>query len=70
MNTSQFRETLNVPENIQKDWNRLIKTMDIPELRRTITEANLMWFLRNAQIKNANHPNILMALDKARFLLK
>lgn len=45
---------------------KLTKTMDIPELRREPTEANLLWFLRNAWIKNSSHENFLVATDMAK----
>jgi hypothetical protein len=45
---------------------RLTKTMDIPAERREPTSPNLMWFLRNAWIKNGTHANLQSATDIAK----
>jgi len=63
------KETMD--EIVMKDeFIVLTKTMDLPEMRRNITSANIRWFLRNAQIRNKNHSNIEVAMEIAKKLLK
>lgn len=48
------------------DFAKLIEGMDIPEIRKEPTSVNLKWFLRNAAIRNQEHPNIDKAINFAK----
>jgi hypothetical protein len=50
-------------------WLNLVRDMDIPELRRDPTEANLRWFLRNAAIRNTSHDNFYSCMNLVRLFL-
>ena len=66
-----MENTETMDEMVMKDeFTVLIRTMDLPEMRRIVTDANLRWFLRNARIRNGNHENLNAALTIARNLLR
>jgi hypothetical protein len=46
-------------EDIEKRKSALgtiLAQMDVPEMRKTLTEGNLRWLNRNLAIRNKNHP--------------
>jgi hypothetical protein len=44
----------------------LLLTMDLPSARIVLSEANVLWLLRNVQINNPHHPD----LERVTRLLK
>ena len=48
----------------------LTETMDLPIRRRTVSLSNLSWFLRNASIRNSDHPNIAESIQIAKKIIK
>lgn len=50
---------MDVDERTQQRWHKLINTMNIPAERTACTVANLRWFLRNGQLMNQHHKDIL-----------
>ena len=51
-----------------KQYERLVAPLDIPALRKTYSNANALWFIRNAWINNQGHKNYQRAFDLARKL--
>lgn len=54
----------------RKGWEEMLDTMDIPSTRVAPTKANLLWFLRNAGVRNSRNPNFKESLKLAQTLLK
>lgn len=55
-----------IDNQTKSKFRNLVKSMDIPDIRRDPTLANLRWFIRNAWIQNASHRDFDDALDIAR----
>ena len=49
-------------------YERLIKTMNLPAARKSYSQPNVRWFLRNGAIQNRTHRNIETAIQLAREL--
>lgn len=47
-------------------WNEMVKSFDIPEMRKEMNRGNVEWFLRNAPIKNGDNPLLHNAFSVAR----
>jgi hypothetical protein len=47
-------------------WNEMVKSFDIPEMRKEMNRSNVEWFLRNASIKNGDNPLLINAISTAR----
>lgn len=43
--------------SIQQDFEKLVRTMDVPESRKQGTIENALWYLRNGGICNLSHQN-------------
>lgn len=50
----------------KQKFEKLVRTMDIPDFRKKATQPNLRWFLRNAWIRNVNHPDLDTVLNIAK----
>lgn len=50
-------------ESIESELSELISTMNIPETRRTLTDENIRWMLRNLGIQNGAHMNFDKAMQ-------
>lgn len=46
-------------------FERLIKTMDLPAVRKSYSQCNVRWFLRAGAIQNRTHRNFNAALALA-----
>jgi hypothetical protein len=48
------------PHALREAWlTELLSTMDIPDMRRDITDiSNVRWLLRNIQVRNSDHKDI------------
>lgn len=44
------------------ELDSLLRTFQIPEMRRNLTEDNLRWLNRNLPIQNGNHPKLQEAM--------
>jgi hypothetical protein len=49
-------------------YERLIKTMNLPAVRKSYSQPNVRWFLRNGAIQNRTHRNFDAAFALAREL--
>ncbi len=49
-----------------EELQKIIETMDIPQMRRNLIPQNIMWLNRNLRINNSQHPDI----EKAMTLIK
>lgn len=49
-------------------YERLIKTMNLPAVRKSYNQPNVRWFLRNGAIQNRTHRNFDAAFALAREL--
>lgn len=49
-----------------RNFENLIRAMNIPQNRRAANEVNMRWFLRNALVDNRDHPNLQTAMEIAR----
>ena len=48
----------------QERLSEILETMDVPKLRRDVTEAaNKRWLLRNLKARNGQHPDIGEAMS-------
>jgi hypothetical protein len=47
-------------------WNEMVKSFDIPEMRKEMNRSNVEWFLRNVSIKNGDNPLLHNAFSVAR----
>lgn len=56
-------------ESIETELVECVSTMDIPSSRKTITENNVLWMLRNLGIKNSNHPKFEIAMTCAKYIM-
>jgi len=53
-----------------KELKELIRTMDVPEMRReTSKNENVRWLQRNLMIRNADHENLNKAQELIRSIL-
>lgn len=43
--------------NIHTQFEKLVKTMDVPDTRKRGTRENALWYLRNGGICNLSHKN-------------
>lgn len=52
------------PHKMREAWlNDLLSTMDIPDMRRDITDiSNVRWLLRNISIRNSKNEQIAEAI--------
>jgi hypothetical protein len=48
----------------------LIKTMDVPKMRRVMNESNVRWLSRNLLIRNSNHKHINEVMILIKYYLK
>ena len=48
--------------NHYKKFETAIKSMNIPDNRKTASQTNALWFLRQGVALNRKHPNILTAI--------
>lgn len=51
-----------------KRYERLIRNMNVPEQRKTFSQANVLWFIRNGALQNRHHSNFYEAFELARQL--
>ena len=49
---------------------RVLRTMDVPERRRILSNANIRWLLRNLRINNADHPDLEEVIELLRDQLR
>ena len=49
---------------------RVLRTMDVPERRRILSNANIRWLLRNLRINNAEHPDLEEVIELLRDQLR
>lgn len=49
-------------------YERLIKTMNLPEVRKSFNQPNVRWFLRHGAIQNRTHKHFDAAYALAREL--
>lgn len=47
----------------------ILTNMDLPKGRLDLTQSNIRWLLRNIQINNGNHPDIIVAIELLKNLL-
>ena len=60
-------------EDIEKRKSALgtiLAQMDVPEMRKTLSAANLRWLNRNLAINNKNHPMLNTARTMLTDILK
>lgn len=57
-------------ETLKLQFVEITETMDLPLRRRSCSESNLRWFLRNAGIRNENHPNFSESIQIAKKIIK
>ena len=55
--------------NLQKRFENLIFSMDLPDSRKTYSNENVLYFLRNGAIVNTLHKNFNAAVKTARDLI-
>ena len=49
-------------------YEHLIKTMDLPAFRKTFSQPNVRWFIRNGALQNRTHRYFDAAFTLAREL--
>jgi len=54
---------------MRSELAKILDTMDIPALRKELTESNLRWLNRNILVRNSQHPDVEKALVIIRQLL-
>ncbi len=48
----------------------ILQTMDLPESRKIVTTVNARWLLRNIKVRNSSHPDIDIAVDLLKQIIK
>ena len=48
----------------------MLDMMDVPEMRKDLTSANLRWLTRNIAVRNGTHPMVQPARDLIKWLLR
>ena len=56
-------------DNRIKRFERLIRSMDLPENRKSYNRPNALWFVRNGALQNRQHRNFSEAVQLARELM-
>lgn len=54
---------------LQKRFEYLVSSMNLPETRKHYTHENVLYFLRNGSIVNTLHKNFNAAMQVARDLI-
>ncbi len=52
-----------------KRFERLIRSMNLPENRKVYSRPNVLWFVREGALQNRNHRNFNDAVRLARELM-
>lgn len=50
----------------KKKLEAILLSMDIPEMRRKITNSNVRWLLRNLRVSNGDHEDIELAISLSK----
>jgi len=68
----RFLSDFPLPHEMREAWlNDLLSTMDLPDMRRDITDiSNVRWLLRNISVRNSKNEQIAEAIAVLRIQRK
>lgn len=56
-------------DNKIKRFERLIRSMNLPENRKVYSRPNVLWFVHNGALQNRSHQNFNEAVQLTRELM-